>query len=76
MRSDHFTEKGWEVKKNPAAVSLGRRGGKVTSEAKAIAARLNGRKGGRPKKSAAPFADLPESRKRDAALDRWRRSGA
>ena len=38
-------------RKNPAAVSLGRKGGKVTSEAKAEAARKNGRKGGRPRKS-------------------------
>lgn len=34
--------------RNPAAVALGRRGGKATSEAKASAARANGRKGGRP----------------------------
>ena len=36
-------------RKNPAAVALGRRGGRVTSEAKAIAARENGKKGGWPK---------------------------
>ena len=36
--------------KNPHAVALGRRGGKVTSDAKAHAARENGKKGGRPKK--------------------------
>jgi hypothetical protein len=40
-------------KKNRAAVALGRKGGKVKSEAKAAAARLNGllggKKGGRPK---------------------------
>jgi hypothetical protein len=36
--------------KHPAAVTLGRRGGKVTSEAKADAARENGTKGGRPPK--------------------------
>lgn len=35
-----------EVKKDRAAVSLGRRGGLVKSEAKAAAARLNGLKGG------------------------------
>jgi hypothetical protein len=42
------------TKKNPAAVALGRLGGKasgkVKSPAKAAAARLNGQKGGRPKK--------------------------
>lgn len=35
--------------KNPAAVALGRLGGSVKSEAKTIAARANGKKGGRPK---------------------------
>lgn len=38
-------------RKDRAAVSLGRRGGKSTSPAKVAAARANGRKGGRPKKS-------------------------
>ena len=42
------------TKKNPHAVALGRKGGKAgkgrTSPAKAAAARLNGAKGGRPKK--------------------------
>jgi hypothetical protein len=33
--------------KNPAAAALGRRGGLVTSEAKAETARANGAKGGR-----------------------------
>ena len=37
------------ARKNPHAVALGRKGGKVTSEAKAAAARLNARKGGWPK---------------------------
>jgi hypothetical protein len=41
------------TRKNPAAVALGRKGGRVSSEAKAEAARANGKKGGRPKKSAA-----------------------
>jgi hypothetical protein len=36
--------------KNRAAVSLGRRGGKATSDRKAAASRENGKKGGRPKK--------------------------
>jgi len=36
--------------KNKAAASFGRLGGKVTSEAKATAARANGKKGGRPTK--------------------------
>jgi hypothetical protein len=35
--------------KDPAAVSLGRRGGSATSPAKAEAARANGAKGGRPR---------------------------
>ena len=34
--------------KNPNAVKLGKLGGKVKSEKKAKASRLNGRKGGRP----------------------------
>jgi hypothetical protein len=36
--------------KNPAAVALGKLGGSVKSEKKTAAARLNGKKGGRPKK--------------------------
>jgi hypothetical protein len=36
--------------KNPAAVTLGRLGGRVKSPAKAAAARRNGRKGGRPRR--------------------------
>ena len=35
--------------KDPAAVSLGKRGGKSTSAAKIKAARLNGKKGGKKK---------------------------
>lgn len=38
------------AKKNPHAVTLGRRGGRVSSPAKTAAARENGRKGGRPRK--------------------------
>jgi hypothetical protein len=37
----------------PAAAELGRLGGQRTSRAKQRAARLNGRKGGRPRKAAA-----------------------
>jgi hypothetical protein len=37
-------------RKNPAAVALGRRGGKSKSTAKVEAARANGRKGGYPPK--------------------------
>jgi hypothetical protein len=35
-------------RKNPAAVALGRRGGKAKSERKAASSRENGKKGGRP----------------------------
>lgn len=41
-------------KKNPAAVALGKLGGAATSDAKAEAARTNGKKGGRPRKVKAP----------------------
>lgn len=37
---------------NPAAVSLGSRGGNVTGGDKAAAARENGKRGGRPRKNA------------------------
>ena len=36
--------------KHPAAVTLGRLGGKAKTPAKSAAARLNGTKGGRPRK--------------------------
>jgi len=39
----------WKVN-DPAAVSLGRRGGSVTSDTKAAAVRENGKRGGRPRK--------------------------
>jgi hypothetical protein len=38
------------ARKNPAAVALGKLGGRVRSDAKAKAARENGKKGGRPRK--------------------------
>jgi len=37
--------------KNSAAAALGHTGGSVTSSKKSLAARLNGKKNGRPKKS-------------------------
>jgi general stress protein YciG len=37
------------MRKNSAAVSLGRKGGQSKSEAKRLAAQENGKKGGRPK---------------------------
>ena len=40
-----------EPEADPAAAILGSRGGTVSTDAKANAARLNGRKGGRPRKS-------------------------
>jgi hypothetical protein len=39
------------TKKNPAAVALGRLGGKIKTAAKAEAARRNGKLGGRPRKN-------------------------
>jgi hypothetical protein len=37
------------ARKDPAAVSLGRRGGQVRSAAKTQSSRANGKKGGRPR---------------------------
>jgi hypothetical protein len=45
--------------KNAAAVALGRRGGKVSSDAKTAAARENGKKGGRPRKPQPESAETP-----------------
>ncbi|MGH7841560.1 MAG: hypothetical protein ACREQT_08535 [Candidatus Binataceae bacterium] len=39
--------------KNPHAVALGRRGGEVSSPTKALAARVNPKKGGRRRKAGA-----------------------
>lgn len=39
------------MSKNPHAVALGKLGGKAKSQLKQEAARANGRKGGRPKKT-------------------------
>lgn len=43
----------------------------VLREARALLAEIDGAV--EPARSCAPFADVPESPKRDAALDRWRR---
>jgi hypothetical protein len=40
-----------DAPKNPAAVSLGRLGGRIKTAAKAEAARRNGKLGGRPRKT-------------------------
>jgi hypothetical protein len=40
------------VRKDLAARTFARQGGQATSEAKRVAARANGRRGGRPRKSA------------------------
>jgi hypothetical protein len=47
--------------KNPAAVALGKLGGSVRSDAKARAARENGKKGGRPKSKKKPRRGAPRS---------------
>ena len=49
FRVDHVPRSLHPAMKNEAAVALGRLGGKATSEAKAAASRLNGKKGGWPK---------------------------
>ena len=53
---------------NKAAQKLGRIGGLKTSEAKAAAAKANGAKGGRPRKT--PKADAPSEPANEAALHR------
>lgn len=42
------------ARKNPHAVALGRRGGKVRSDTKRLAAQQNGKRGGRPKRADVP----------------------
>lgn len=56
--------------KNKAAQQLGRLGGKVTSEAKAAAVRENGKKGGRPPKTAT--AMLIRNAEGGWSLCRWK----
>jgi hypothetical protein len=46
-------------KKNAAAVSLGRKGGKKRTDRKAAASRENGKKGGRPRKQMDTKLELP-----------------
>ena len=45
-------------RKNPHAVALGRLGGSKATEAQKAAARRNGRKGGRPPKTAKPSEEV------------------
>lgn len=49
----------WQRRMNPHAKALGKLGGKVKSEAKAAAARENGKKGGRPRKQKLRAIDVP-----------------
>ncbi len=57
MDWDSYAYSGAPMKKNPAAVALGRlggrKGGKAKTEAKKAASRANGAKGGRPRKDKA-----------------------
>lgn len=54
------------MRMNKHAQQLGRLGGKETSEAKAAAAKANGAKGGRPRKT--PKAETPSEPANDQAL--------
>lgn len=47
--------------KNHAAVALGKLGGRVRSDAKANAARENGKKGGRPKRPTSNDSSTPDT---------------
>lgn len=47
--------------KNKHAVAMGRLGGSAKSEKKTMACRMNGKKGGRPKKSGKIFLDMKEN---------------
>ena len=47
------------TKKNPHAVALGRRGGAAATAAQKQAARVNGRKGGRPARVSPPRGTAP-----------------
>lgn len=51
------------MSKNENAVALGKLGGKAKSDAKKEAARLNGRKGGRPKKCLKVGCEKPATTK-------------
>lgn len=49
-----YAKRGYrKLKSNPHAVALGALGGQKRSEAKTVAARENGKKGGRPKRKSA-----------------------
>lgn len=47
------------MKKNPAAVALGKLGGSVKSAKKTAAVRENGKKGGRPRKNRTAQRTVP-----------------
>jgi len=71
------------LQKNPAAVALGQLGGRVTSDAKAEAARANGALGGRPRKSGKADRRCKASweQKRPASMRKsvaqpWKKGGA
>lgn len=53
------------ARKNPAAVALGRRGGRRRSDAKTIAVRVNAARGGRPREEPVPVLLLWEDGQRE-----------